>query len=200
MSTPLDRLYAGVTRLAVVQANGSFSGELPIGRFVALAGSFNPLHRGHRNLLSAAEKISGRIGIYEISVENVDKPDLPREELERRLKQFSGKTDVAITRAKLFSEKAEILPGTWFVIGYDTAVRLLDARYYSSGTVESHMRRFEEAGLKFLVAGRADNRGRFRGLKDLSLHESLSEMFIEIPESDFREDVSSTELRERRSE
>lgn len=199
MTSPLDRLYSGATRLAVAYADGSHSEKLPPGDLVALAGSFNPLHKGHRNLLEAAEKISGRKGIYEISIENVDKPDLPRTELKQRLEQFRGLANVAITRAKLFSEKAQLMPGAWFVIGYDTAVRLLDDRYYENESAESHMLRLNAMGLSFLVAGRVDTEGKFRSLEWLDLPDSLRAMFVGIPESEFREDVSSTDLREQRS-
>ena len=38
---------------------------------ILLAGSFNPLHAGHEALLLAAEKTTGRSGIFELSVINV---------------------------------------------------------------------------------------------------------------------------------
>ena len=41
--------------------------------YIILSGSFNPFHIGHNNLLTAAEKLSGRNGILELSIYNVDK-------------------------------------------------------------------------------------------------------------------------------
>ena len=41
--------------------------------YIILSGSFNPFHIGHNNLLTAAEKLSGRNGILELSIFNVDK-------------------------------------------------------------------------------------------------------------------------------
>lgn len=193
----LDRLYSGELRVALAHADGSWSTDVDLSEHVALAGSFNPLHSGHRRLADVAAQISDRKIVFEISIENVDKPDLPRPELERRLAQFRGIADVAITRARLFSDKAALLPGVWFVVGFDTAVRLLDDRYHSEGDATADLRRLVGLGVKFLVAGRADSQGKFRGLVSLDIPKDLVEMFIPIPESAFREDVSSTALRDR---
>lgn len=35
-------------------------------------------------------------------------------------------------QAPLFTDKATLFPGATFVVGYDTAVRLVDEKYYSS--------------------------------------------------------------------
>lgn len=199
MTEVLDQLYSRERSLVVLDERGLELPDFAPSQSVVLAGSFNPLHRGHRKMLAAAEKISNRTGIYEISVENVDKPDLPRDELEKRLEQFRGNARVAITRARLFSDKAALLPGAWFVIGFDTAVRLLDDSYYEDNDATGDLLRLQAAGLKFLVAGRVDNAGRFRDISDLRVPESLTDMFIAVPESVFREDVSSTELRAERS-
>lgn len=191
----LDRLFSGELRAVIIRADSSTTPATDGSGWIVLAGSFNPLHHGHRKLLEAAEEISGRIGIFEISIENVDKPDIERVELERRIAQFRGVADVAVTRSKLFTDKAGLLPGAWFVIGFDTAVRLLDDRYYKDGGAEPVMLRLMRAGVKFLVAGRAGEDGRFRGLESLEVPPGLINMFIPVPESRFREDISSTELR-----
>ena len=49
-------------------------------------------------------------------------------------------------------------------------------------------------GGRFLVAGRVDG-GKFRTLDDITLPRGFEDMFDAIPESAFREDVSSTGLR-----
>lgn len=51
------------------------------------------------------------------------------------------------------------------------------------------------AGCHFLVAGREDA-GAFRTLDDVPVPEGFGPLFRGIPESLFREDVSSTALRE----
>ncbi len=195
MIDQIGRLYSKATNFAVVRVDGATADIIDSGDLVVLAGSFNPLHRGHTGLLEAAERTTGRTGVFEISIENVDKPDLPRVELEKRLIQFRDVADVIVTRARLFSDKAELLPGTWFVIGYDTAVRLLDDRYHQDGTALADLRRLYASGLKFIVAGRVGEDGQFRGVESLSVPGELMEMFVGIPETEFREDISSTELR-----
>ncbi len=195
----LDELYAGDLRSALLTVDGSWSRSPDLSGCIVLAGSFNPLHEGHMQIAKIASEITDRRVVFEISIENVDKPDLPRPELEQRLSQFTGVGDVAVTRARLFSDKAALLPGAWFVIGFDTAVRLLDDRYHSDGDAEADVRKLSDAGVKFVVAGRVDNDGVFRGLKDIDIPQNLGEMFIEVSESAFRSDISSTELRKRGS-
>lgn len=195
----IDDLYAGKERAVLVGSDGTMTGNPDLSKRILLAGSFNPLHEGHLRLLATAEAISGHRGAFEISIENVDKPDLPREELERRLKQFAAKADVVVTRARLFSDKAELLPRAWFVVGYDTAVRLLDDKYHSEGDAASDMRKMNAAGVRFVVAGRADSKGEFKGIESMNIPDDLKGMFIPVPESEFRADISSTELRNRQS-
>ena len=95
-----------------------------------LPGSFNPLHRGHTELAVAA---AARLGVpihFELSITNADKPELPLPEVERRLAQFTAVGPVWLTRAATFEQKAAPLPGAAFVLGYDTAVRVIDPKYY----------------------------------------------------------------------
>ena len=50
------------------------------------------------------------------------------------------------------------------------------------------------AGCRFLVAGRWED-GRFRTLEEAPIPEDFWPIFDQIPESQFREDISSTALR-----
>jgi hypothetical protein len=50
------------------------------------------------------------------------------------------------------------------------------------------------AGTRFLVAGREDQ-GAFKTLSDVPIPEGLEGLFQGIPEGQFREDISSTQLR-----
>ena len=95
-----------------------------------LPGSFNPLHHGHTTLAATAAAKLGVDVVFELSVANVDKPELGRDEVERRLGQFAGVAPVWVTRAAAFEKKADIFPGAAFVLGWDTAVRLIDPKYY----------------------------------------------------------------------
>ena len=133
---------------------------------------------------------------YEISITNVDKPPLKPEEIRHRVAQIAGRAEVVVTRAPVFYEKAEKLPGCTFVIGVDTMRRVVDPKYYggSRGKMLSSIYEMRELGCSFLVAGRVDG-DRFRTLSDLAVPAELEGMFREIPESEFREDLSSTDLR-----
>ncbi|CAI5526160.1 unnamed protein product [Closterium sp. Naga37s-1] len=98
------------------------------GRRVVLCGSFNPLHQGHTDLMAAALlEVRGGVPCYEMAAWNADKGAIPVDEVERRVHQFTAHGHmVVITRLPLFASKASLFPHSTFVIGYDTAVRLLD--------------------------------------------------------------------------
>ena len=194
-SDPLEALSEGHVGHIVIGADGT---QLADGRFSGgvLSGSFNPLHRGHTRLASAASAVLGAPVAYEISITNVDKPPLELEEIRRRVTQLAGRAEVVATRATVFYEKARILPGCTFVIGVDTMRRLIDPKYYggSWGKMLSAIGEMRELGCTFLVAGRVDGH-EFRTLSDVPVPAELEGMFREIRECEFREDLSSTDLR-----
>ncbi|MDP7485368.1 MAG: hypothetical protein QF476_04840, partial [Dehalococcoidia bacterium] len=165
---------------------------------------FNPLHDGHRSMLSAALKVVERPAFYEISITNVDKPMLPRLELERRAAGITANgSSLIVTSAPRFTEKSSILPGATFVIGFDTYIRLMAKRYYPDhvagphSSVENSLDLIRENKCRFVVAGRVDDRKQFRELHDIEfeLPSRFKNMFIELRESYFRSDLSSTEIR-----
>lgn len=164
---------------------------------VLLPGAFDPLHMGHLGMAEAASDLLGKPVAFEVSAANADKPLLTQEALLARLAQFAGRYPVYATAAPTFLEKARLFPGVTFVLGFDTAVRLLHPRYYH-GT-HSHMlaalREMGELGCRFLVAGRVDEDGRFQQLSDLPIPRPFQHLFQAIPAERFREDVSSTYLR-----
>ena len=190
----LKALAAGHVDHALVAA-GSAEADASV-RGLVLPGSFNPLHDGHRKLADAASRILDAPVTFELSVTNVDKPPLAEHEIRRRLAQFDGAEAVAVTRAPVFYRKAELFPGCEFVIGYDTAARLVSPRYYdgSYAVMVAALESIRRQGGRFLVAGRVDG-GKFRTLDDITLPRGFEDMFDAIPESAFREDVSSTGLR-----
>lgn len=191
---PLDRLLSGEASSVLVSADGRMGPEHPV-RTPLLPGSFNPLHRGHEGLARAASGILGAAVTYELSVTNVDKPTLDDSEIRVRLGQFLGKAEVVLTRAQTYLKKARLFPGCTFVIGWDTAERLVAARYYGDeASMLTALAEIRAAGCSFLVAGR-EVEGVYRTLDDVPVPGGFEGMFQAIPQSAFREDISSTSLR-----
>jgi hypothetical protein len=191
---PLESLWSQTARWVVIGPNGARALETPVTGCV-YSGSFNPFHFGHEALAAAAERATGLPVTFEIPAINADKAPLQRGELERRLAQFRGRR-VAVTRAPLFSDKACLFPGCIFVVGYDTAVRLLDNRFYggSDEARDQSLSALRAAGCRVLVAGRLDG-AEFRTMRHLTICANVQDLFLELPESAFRADVSGTALR-----
>jgi hypothetical protein len=135
---------------------------------------------------------------FELSVINADKPPLGEDEVRRRVAQFAWKGPLWLTRAPTFAEKARLFPEVVFVVGTDTAARIVQARFYGD-SVEAMGRALadlRDRGCRFLVAGRVDGQGRFVGLEELAIPEGYGDLFEGLAEREFRRDVSSTQLRE----
>lgn len=163
---------------------------------VIFPGAFNPRHVGHRRMAEIAKQISGAPIDHEISMVNVDKPPLDYIEMQRRLEQFGPEEQVWFTRAPRFIDKAALFPGATFVVGVDTIARLADPHYYEGKTEarDAAIGLLANQGCSFLVFGRRVE-GQFRQLNDLNLPAALERLCRAVPEAQFREDVSSTELR-----
>jgi nicotinic acid mononucleotide adenylyltransferase/nicotinamide mononucleotide (NMN) deamidase PncC len=197
-SDPIDRLLAGVLDRVTAWPDGQLATAAPAPT-VVLAGSFNPLHEGHLLLARVAEGAQRAPAAFEISVINVDKPPLAAAEVRARLAQFAGRARVELTRAPTFLEKSRLFPGATFVVGADTAERLVAARYYGDDAqMAAALREIADRGCRFLVAVRADGAGRVRSLADIAIPPAFAHLFTAIPENRFRLDSSSSAIRARR--
>jgi hypothetical protein len=189
LSGELPAFYADV--------DGRLSRDAP--RPVALLpGAFNPVHEGHWRLAATASRLLSTPVGFELSVTNVDKPTLPAAEIRRRLQQFTWGKPVWVTRAPTFAEKASLFPGVVFVVGADTAERIIAPRYYKDSETRmadalEHIRRQD---CRFLVACREDRAGKYMSLENLGLPGAHGDLFSAIPKADFFVPASSTAMRE----
>jgi hypothetical protein len=162
-----------------------------------LPGSFNPLHEGHIELACTAARRLGRSTAFEMTVVNADKPPLADEVVRQRLAAFVGRAPLWLTRVPTFVEKARHFPNAVFVVGADTAARIVQPRFYgdSPERMADALAVLRRHGCRFLVAGRVDDTGRFVGLADLAMPEAHRDLFDGLSEAEFRLDRSSTGLR-----
>jgi hypothetical protein len=194
---PLDSLLAGKVNTVTMRPDGDMATDQTLSGVAVLSGAFNPLHAGHIQLARAATARLRRHVVFELSVQNADKGTLSNAEIRRRLRQFRQPWQLVLTRQPLFAQKAASFGNSVFVVGYDTALRLLQSRYYDDDESKMHaaLATIQAAGGRFLVAGRRWQ-GLFCTASDLSIPAGFTDLFKELPEGDFRLDTSSAEVRE----
>lgn len=156
-------------------------------------GAFHPRHDGHRRIAQLAATRLGVPVTHEISIHNVDKPPLNFHDLRERAAQFDA-DELCFTNTATFVEKARVFPGVTFVVGADTLRRIADPRYYADGGPSEAVAEIAKRDCRFLVFGRQDG-DRFITLDDLTLPDALRALCEGVPEGEFRNDVSSTDLR-----
>ncbi len=197
-SDALALLLRGERTTLGIDVDGRQSEQAPPPR-VVVPGAFNPIHEGHWQLAATASRLCGCPAVFELSVTNVDKPPLALEEVHQRLSQFAWRAGVWVTRAPTFADKATLFPGATFVVGADTAARIVLPRYYgdSGARLVEALEHIHRQGCRFLVAGREDPTGKFIGCDDLALPPAFRDLFTGIPRKEFDVPVSSTQLRQR---
>lgn len=196
LNDPLSAFFEGKIDFLEMGNDGKFSTIVRDGARVFFPGSFNPLHEGHIDLAKKVEKLSGREVTLELSIQNVDKPEVTPSDIENRLADIRGHFPVILTRCPRFFDKARFFVAPHFVVGYDTAARLVDAKYYQNGKtgMESSLRELIDGQTIIWVAGRLVN-GQFKTYHDLSIPVGVDRLFRPITQEQFRSDVSSTEIR-----
>ncbi len=182
-----------------VDAQGLITAGNFLEHVVVFPGSYNPLHDGHRRLAELVRQRLNKDVCFEITLKNADKDQISWSEAKQRAEQFRGYGTVLFTQVPLFSQKSKIFPNSVFVIGTDTVTRLIQTRFYDddSGKMDQSFKEILQSGCRFLVAGRVSD-GQFITLADIDMPHQYACLFEEIPESEFRMDISSTAIREGR--
>ncbi|MCL2623499.1 MAG: hypothetical protein FWD31_07525 [Planctomycetaceae bacterium] len=182
------------------------------------AGSFDPMHRGHRRMVELVREKHGRdVPIaLEIAVRNVDKPPLDFLDVQQRITsiaQTPGMADVPVwlTRFPRFADKSDFFRGVTFVVGTDTLQRITQGLYYqdavnatasavsaTAATVNATMaavNRLVTNGSRFLCFARRNADGQLETAETLDLPDSLRRIVDSVPASEFNDDISSTQVR-----
>jgi hypothetical protein len=149
---------------------------------VIYPGSFRYFHCGHDFAAVNASRVSGKRVVFEISAVNADKAPIDAHEISRRVQQFYGRHPVIVTPdCPLFLDKSRAYPkGIGFVVGYDTAERLLDPRFYKDEKqLAESLATFRARGNTFYVLGRTTN-GEFKTILDLPGYEENRDLFRQL--------------------
>jgi hypothetical protein len=191
-----DGWAAGRTPWLLLTPDGALSTEPPSAGGLIFSGSFHPLHAGHRELAEVASERTGRPLTFELPLVNADKSAIDLVEARRRALQFAGVAPVLLTRTPLFADKVDLFPGSTFVIGADTAERIVAPRFYDHDPelLRAALADLQGAGANFLVAAR-HHRGELITLDDIAVPEGFEGLFEALSEESFRRDVSSSMIR-----
>ena len=155
-------------------------------------GAFNPIHEGHRGMISVARNMLGKDVTLELSIRNVDKPPLDFLTMSER---YTDEFELVFSNAPTFVEKSAIFPDSTFVVGLDTIVRIDEPRYYGSEAARNQaLAAMAGRGARFLVFGRQSGES-FNTLADISLSKTLKHICTAVTEDQFRQDISSSAIR-----
>ena len=130
-------------------------------RVAVYSGSFNPFHDGHAEVIRKVMDKYDRIWL-ELSIKNVDKPEMNLISLDNRILSIvQGLTKhdlhdkvagIILTNTPKFKDKLwQLGPNVDFLVGSDTAKRIVDPRY---GDPQELIEIAETYGTKFIVVQR----------------------------------------------
>lgn len=162
--------------------------------------SMNPLHDGHRALVTAARSTLGMECSYLVAADTLHKNSPTVAELLEKIAMV--RVDAWLQRGPapcpdieisfgdpLYIDKARARPGSYFVVGADAALRLLEPHW--QGDVEGMLAEFSRLDTVFLVHGRMVDE-RFVECEDLDIPSGFGHCFRGLRG---RMDQSSSDIR-----
>jgi PncC family amidohydrolase len=176
-------------------------------------GSFDPWHAGHVAMAQYVEDKYGHVPFYELSINNVDKTQVQRCSARIRTLPFCFSGKLIISQAATFVEKARLYGGVQFITGVDTIARIGNSRYYgddkenaagSDSQRDTALQELSDRGCRFIVFGREMSTDFQTGAEDVKIYKELAQLKLPpllqqmcegVPESEFRYDQSSRDLR-----
>ncbi len=164
--------------------------------FPLFPGAFNPPHEGHEAIADEVEEF-GEVGepIFTICSTPPHKSPLTVQEMLRRQKMLWHRNVLFTQNDPLFIDKARARPGTPFILGADTLLRMADPKW--GPDPKAMFQEFMSLGTKFFVFGREIN-GTFVSAADaIGMAYSMTGETLSIFHAiEGRWDVSSTDLRQ----
>lgn len=166
---------------------------------VVFPGSFNPPHQGHKKIAELAGKVTKLPVLWELSVDNFEKPSLSLDETERRLKLIKDARGIPIVvrKAPLFNDKIDYynyMNELVFAMGHDTFERIFKPGYFASGI--SFINKCFNKNARIVVAGGVDDVLSEVESRSLEARIQLDKVLIQDAElSRFYNAIRSTHIR-----